>query len=62
MASCSRLEKDAEGESPNWLELPRDVTANILQRLGAVEIVTSACRVCQDRECITEKLLSFTLQ
>ncbi|KAJ1398190.1 Leucine-rich repeat domain superfamily [Sesbania bispinosa] len=40
MASCSRL------ESPNWLELPRDVTANILQRLGAIEIVTSACHVC----------------
>ena len=31
---------------PNWLELPRDVTANILQRLGAIEILTSACQVC----------------
>lgn len=31
---------------PNWLELPRDLTANIIQRLGTVEIVTSACQVC----------------
>ncbi|RHN40321.1 putative F-box domain, leucine-rich repeat domain, L domain-containing protein [Medicago truncatula] len=31
---------------PNWLELPRDVTANILQRLGAIEILASACQVC----------------
>ncbi|KAJ1427621.1 F-box/LRR protein [Sesbania bispinosa] len=52
MASCSMLEKkEGEGVStiiigPNWLELPRDVTANILQRLGVVEIVTSACQVC----------------
>ncbi|KAJ1440406.1 Leucine-rich repeat, cysteine-containing subtype [Sesbania bispinosa] len=31
---------------PNWLELPREVTANIFQRLGVIEIVTSACQVC----------------
>jgi len=31
---------------PNWLDLPIDLTANILQRLGTFEIVTSACRVC----------------
>ncbi|KAL5066961.1 hypothetical protein RYX36_017848 [Vicia faba] len=31
---------------PNWLELPRDVTLNILQRLRTVEIITSACLVC----------------
>ncbi|GAU42086.1 hypothetical protein TSUD_134700 [Trifolium subterraneum] len=31
---------------PNWLDLPRDVTSNILQRLGTIEIVTSACQVC----------------
>ncbi|KAJ1440416.1 Leucine-rich repeat [Sesbania bispinosa] len=52
MESCSMLEKkEAEGVStiiigPNWLELPRDVTVNILQRLGVVEIVTRACQVC----------------
>ncbi|AES71648.1 F-box/LRR protein, putative [Medicago truncatula] len=28
---------------PNWLDLPIDLTANILHRLGAFEIVTSAC-------------------
>jgi hypothetical protein len=31
----------------NWLELPRDVTASILQRLGAIEILTSAQHVCK---------------
>ncbi|XP_058783579.1 putative F-box/LRR-repeat protein 23 [Vicia villosa] len=31
---------------PNWLELPRDVTANILQRLETIELLTSACQVC----------------
>ncbi|XP_057432138.1 F-box protein SKIP19 [Lotus japonicus] len=49
MASCLRLGKNDMGEStiePNWLELPRELTTNILQRLGVVEIVTSACRVC----------------
>ncbi|KAL8113284.1 F-box protein SKIP19-like [Apium graveolens] len=39
----------------NWLDLPDDVTANILQRLGPVEILGSAqkvctawCRICKD--------------
>ncbi|XP_045831083.1 F-box protein SKIP19-like [Trifolium pratense] len=31
---------------PNWLELPREITINILQRLDTVEIVTSVCVVC----------------
>ncbi|CAK8566645.1 unnamed protein product [Lathyrus sativus] len=31
---------------PNWLDLPRDITSNILQRLGTKEIVTSACLFC----------------
>jgi len=31
---------------PNWLELPRDITSNILQRLGVVEILTNARNVC----------------
>ncbi|KAF3962849.1 hypothetical protein CMV_012689 [Castanea mollissima] len=30
----------------NWQELPRDVTASILQRLGAIEILDSAQKVC----------------
>jgi uncharacterized protein YbdZ (MbtH family) len=33
-------------EFPNWLELPRDVTASILLRLGSIEILTSAQMVC----------------
>nr|XP_009777491.1 PREDICTED: putative F-box/LRR-repeat protein 9 [Nicotiana sylvestris] len=32
--------------SPPWVELPPEITANILQRLGAVQIVWSAQRVC----------------
>ncbi|KAL0363611.1 UNVERIFIED_CONTAM: F-box protein SKIP19 [Sesamum calycinum] len=31
---------------PPWIELPRDVTANILHRLGAIEILESAQKVC----------------
>jgi len=32
--------------NPNWLELPKDITSNILKRLGAVEILTNARNVC----------------
>ncbi|KAH6783136.1 hypothetical protein C2S52_008095 [Perilla frutescens var. hirtella] len=32
--------------APPWTELPQDVTANILQRLGAEEILQSAQKVC----------------
>ncbi|KAM4101302.1 hypothetical protein ACB094_05G133400 [Castanea mollissima] len=36
-----------EKEIPrNWLDLPRDVTESILQRLGSVEILRSAGKVC----------------
>ncbi|XP_058746359.1 putative F-box/LRR-repeat protein 23 [Vicia villosa] len=31
---------------PNWLELPREITMNIFQRLCTLEIVTSASVVC----------------
>ncbi|CAK8566642.1 unnamed protein product [Lathyrus sativus] len=31
---------------PNWLDLPRDITTNILRRVGTYEIVTSVCEVC----------------
>ncbi|KAL8468598.1 hypothetical protein ACS0TY_031697 [Phlomoides rotata] len=31
---------------PPWIELPEDITANILKRLGAVEILKSAQTVC----------------
>ncbi|CAL5194840.1 unnamed protein product [Lathyrus oleraceus] len=40
---------ETENEStigPNWLDLPRDLTANILHRLGTDEILSSACQVC----------------
>ncbi|KAG6639275.1 putative F-box/LRR-repeat protein 23 [Carya illinoinensis] len=30
----------------NWLDLPREVTASILKRLGVIEILTSAQKVC----------------
>ncbi|XP_009804461.1 putative F-box/LRR-repeat protein 9 [Nicotiana tabacum] len=32
--------------SPPWVELPMEITANILQRLGTVEILENAERVC----------------
>lgn len=31
---------------PNWLDLPPDLTANILHRLGAIEILDNAQNVC----------------
>ena len=31
---------------PRWIDLPEDLTANILQRLGAEEILMSAQAVC----------------
>ncbi|OMO59804.1 hypothetical protein COLO4_34054 [Corchorus olitorius] len=43
---------ESESEAPevpclrNWLELPRDVTASILLKLGAIEIIESAQKVC----------------
>ncbi|XP_058734866.1 putative F-box/LRR-repeat protein 23 [Vicia villosa] len=49
MASCSVAPKEAESEStaiPNWVALPRDITANILLRLDTIEIVTSVRYVC----------------
>ncbi|KAJ1440412.1 Leucine-rich repeat domain superfamily [Sesbania bispinosa] len=47
MTSCSRPSSESTiMMKPNWLELPRELTANILQRLGAIEIVTSVRRVC----------------
>ncbi|KAM7270393.1 hypothetical protein ACFE04_029607 [Oxalis oulophora] len=33
-------------ESPNWLDLPDDVTAKILMKLGVVEIIESTQKVC----------------
>ncbi|PPD75215.1 hypothetical protein GOBAR_DD27860 [Gossypium barbadense] len=33
-------------ETRNWLELPLDVTASILSRIGAIEILNSAQNVC----------------
>ncbi|XP_058722168.1 putative F-box/LRR-repeat protein 23 [Vicia villosa] len=49
MATCSIPPKQAKCDSkmePNWLELPIDITSNILQRLSTTEIVTIACHLC----------------
>ncbi|KEH41158.1 putative F-box/LRR-repeat protein 23 [Medicago truncatula] len=50
MASSSipplEVERESTATEPNWLELPRDLTINILQRLDTIEIVTSVCQVC----------------
>lgn len=48
-ASSSGPPPDAPSSSDpptQWVELPGDVTANILQRLGAEEILRSAQQVC----------------
>ncbi|KAL4563535.1 hypothetical protein LXL04_027578 [Taraxacum kok-saghyz] len=47
MASTSTVKRLREAEeSPNWLELPDELMANILKRLGDVEILNSAVKVC----------------
>ncbi|GAU50715.1 hypothetical protein TSUD_123680 [Trifolium subterraneum] len=42
MASSAKKAKVDSKRMPNWLELPIDLTKNILQRLDTIEIVTSA--------------------
>jgi len=32
--------------NPNWVDLPKDITSNILQRLNAIEILTKTRYVC----------------
>lgn len=41
------LEREST-RGPNWLDLPIDLTANILHRLGAFEIVTQWWNICMD--------------
>ncbi|KAJ1440405.1 Leucine-rich repeat domain superfamily [Sesbania bispinosa] len=47
MASCSRLLSESTMMIPNWLELPIEVTANILQRLGACDECMSNKGMCE---------------
>ena len=44
--SSSSTDQSQNNQNPNWLDLPRDVTAEILLKLGTVEINTSAQYVC----------------
>src|ERR1044072_1796466 len=46
MATCLRSTKGESTVEPNWLELPRDVTEIIFQKLSVVDIVTGASQVC----------------
>ncbi|KAL0363610.1 UNVERIFIED_CONTAM: F-box protein SKIP19 [Sesamum calycinum] len=43
MASSSSISSEV---TPPWLELPREMTTTILQKLGAIEILTTAEKVC----------------
>ncbi|KAK4254602.1 hypothetical protein QN277_009960 [Acacia crassicarpa] len=45
-SSSKEQSENEERQTWSWLELPRDVTAAILLKLGAVEILTSAQSVC----------------
>ncbi|XP_030479836.1 F-box protein SKIP19 [Cannabis sativa] len=47
MASSTSTEPSPPEELRNWLELPRDVTASILSRLGSIKIMTTAQMVCK---------------
>ncbi|KAK8671378.1 hypothetical protein V6N13_037974 [Hibiscus sabdariffa] len=44
--SRRKRKTSAAAETRNWLELPPDVTASILSRLGAIDILNSAQKVC----------------
>ncbi|KAK4254600.1 hypothetical protein QN277_009958 [Acacia crassicarpa] len=46
VSSSKEQSENDERQTRNWLDLPRDVTAAILLKLGAVEIITSAQSVC----------------
>ncbi|KAF5770756.1 putative F-box domain-containing protein [Helianthus annuus] len=39
-------ELNLKQEKRNWLDLPSDVTANILNRIGMVDILENAQKVC----------------
>ena len=45
-SSASSSSSSSSEECRNWLELPRDVTVSILQRLGTIEILETAQKVC----------------
>ena len=42
----SSSSSSSSAQCRNWLELPRDLTVSILQRLGTIEILETAQRVC----------------
>ncbi|XP_060179337.1 putative F-box/LRR-repeat protein 23 [Lycium barbarum] len=42
----NKQEASSIASSPPWAELPQEITANILQRLGTIELLESAQRVC----------------
>lgn len=46
MASTSNSDLLPADESRNWLELPTELMASILQRVGTIDILTSAQNVC----------------
>ena len=44
--STSKSTSNLEDQERNWLDLPSDITANILLRIGAIDILTNAQKVC----------------
>ena len=46
MASPIKKSKGESTRKPNWIELPIDLTKNILQRLDTLDILISARNVC----------------
>nr|XP_043638344.1 putative F-box/LRR-repeat protein 23 [Erigeron canadensis] len=45
-SSSSSSSSNSNEQNRDWLDLPSDVTANILQRLGVPDIIQNAQRVC----------------
>ncbi|CAL0334831.1 unnamed protein product [Lupinus luteus] len=63
------VKEEEEGEEglastyPNWLDLPRDITAMILHKLGIIEILLNAQNVCQEwRKICNEPSMWRTLE
>ncbi|KAF1894925.1 hypothetical protein Lal_00022419 [Lupinus albus] len=48
METITVVEEEEFSTDPNWLDLPRDVTAMILHKLGVIEILLNAQNVCRE--------------
>ncbi|KAL6201476.1 hypothetical protein ACLB2K_025190 [Fragaria x ananassa] len=60
-SSSSSSSRSATSRRRNWLELPPEITASIISRLGAVEILTAAEKVCRSWRAICKDPLMWRI-